>query len=149
MINKEEAQINNEVFKKRFNFQRPTDMLKLLYRTNEKEKNIELVNVINSGLKDLKKEIKNISQEEKETEEPDKIVEIVEKILEFNKQQQGTGLKILTPNQILSRLPNSLAQLKAGNNSDKLKNEIRQLFYSLYCSKNMTKQVYNNLMNYI
>ena len=89
-----------------------------------------------------------MSQEEKETEEPDKIVEIVEKILEFNKQQQGTGLKILTPNQILSRLPNSLAQLKAGNNSDKLKNEIRQLFYSLYCSKNMTKQVYNNLMNY-
>ena len=105
--------------------------------------------MINSGLKDLKKEIKNMSQEEKETEEPDKIVEIVEKILEFNKQQQGTGLKILTPNQILSRLPNSLAQLKAGNNSDKLKNEIRQLFYSLYCSKNMTKQVYNNLMNYI
>ena len=149
MINKQEVHINNEVFKKHFNFQRPTNMLKLLYRTNDKEKNIELVNVINSGLKDLKKEIKNMSQEEKETEEPDKIVEIVEKILEFNKQQQGTGLKILTPNQILSRLPNSLAQLKAGNNSDKLKNEIRQLFYSLYCSKNMTKQVYNNLMNYI
>ena len=49
---------------------------------------------------------------------------------------------------MLSRLPITLAQLKAGNNSDKLKNEIRQLFYSLYCSKNMTKQVYNNLMNY-
>ena len=49
---------------------------------------------------------------------------------------------------MLSRLPITLAQLKAGNNSDKLKNEIRQLLYSLYCSKNMTKQVYNNLMNY-
>ena len=49
---------------------------------------------------------------------------------------------------MLSRLPITLAQLKAGNNSDKLKNEIRKLLYSLYCSKNMTKQVYNNLMNY-
>ena len=47
------------------------------------------------------------------------------------KNQQGKGLKILTPNQMLSRLPISLAQLKAGNNSEKRKNEIRQLFYSL------------------
>ena len=58
-------------------------------------------------------------------------------------------MKILTPNQMLSRLPIALAQLKAGNNSDKLKNEIRQLLHSLYRSKNMTKQVYNNLINYI
>ena len=65
------------------------------------------------------------------------------------KNQSAQGLKILTPNQMLSRLPITLAQLKAGNNSDKLKNEIRQLLYSLYRSKNMTKQVYNNLMNYI
>ena len=50
---------------------------------------------------------------------------------------------------MLSRLPISLAQLKGENNSDKLKNEIRQLLYSLYCSKNMTKQVYNNLIKYI
>ena len=50
---------------------------------------------------------------------------------------------------MLNRLPIALAQLQAGNNSNKLKSEIRQLFYSLYCSKNMTKQVYNNLMNYI
>ena len=45
---------------------------------------------------------------------------------------------------MLSRLPISLAQLQAGNNSEKLKNEIRQPLYSLYCSKNMTKQVHNN-----
>ena len=50
---------------------------------------------------------------------------------------------------MFSRLPIALAQLQAGNNSDKLKNEIRQLLYSLYRSKNMTKQVYNNLINYI
>ena len=78
------------------------------------------------------------------------IVEIVEEILNFNKQkQEGQGIKILTPNQMLSRLPISLAQLKAGNNSEKLKNEIRQLLYSLYRSKNMTKQVYNNLIKFI
>ena len=62
------------------------------------------------------------------------------------RNEQGKGVKILTPNQMLSRLPISLAQLKAGNNSEKLKNEIRQLLYSLYCSKNMTIQVYNNLI---
>ena len=48
------------------------------------------------------------------------------------KNQTGKGLKILTPDQMLSRLPITLAQLKAGNNSQKLKNEIRQLLYSLY-----------------
>ena len=62
------------------------------------------------------------------------------------RNQQGEGVEILTPNQMLSRLPISLAQLKGGNNSGKLKNEIRQLLYSLYRSKNMTKQVYNNLI---
>ena len=71
-------------------------------------------------------------------------------ILKFNKQnQEGKSLKILTPSRMLSRLPITLAQLKAGNNSEKLKNEIRQLLYSLYRSKNMTKQVYNNLINYV
>ena len=50
---------------------------------------------------------------------------------------------------MLSRLSIALAQLEAGNNSNKLKNEIRQLLYSLYHSQNMTKQVYNNLINYI
>ena len=53
------------------------------------------------------------------------------------RNQLGQGLKILTPNQMLSRLPISLAQLKAGNNSEKLKNEIRQLFYYLYRSKKL------------
>ena len=60
------------------------------------------------------------------------IIDVVQKILEFiNKLQLGQGLKILTPNQMLRRLPVSLAQLKAGNNSEKIKNEIRQLLHSL------------------
>ena len=72
-----------------------------------------------------------------------------EKSAAERRNQQGRGLKILTSNQMLSRLPISLAQLKGGNNSGKLKNEIRQLLYSLYRSKNMTKQVYNNLIKHI
>ena len=88
-----------------------------------------------------------MSEEERKIEEPDKTVKIVKEILKFNKQkQEERGLKILTPRQMLSRLPIFLAQLKGGNNSEKLKNEIRQLLYSLYRSKNMSKQVYNNLI---
>ena len=91
-----------------------------------------------------------MGEEEKEIEKSNEIIDIVEKILEFNKQnQQGQGLKILTPNQMLSRLPITLAQLKAGNNSQKLINEIRQLLYSLYRSKKLTKTIYNHLINAI
>ena len=113
----------------------------LLNKTNDETKNNELVNMINSALKDLKEEIEKMTKKEKEIEDPELIVEIVEKILKINEEnQQGRGLKILTPNQMLSRLTITLAQLKAGNNSEKLKNEIRQLLYSLYRSKNMTQK---------
>ena len=64
-------------------------------------------------------------------------------------EKRGQGLKILTPNQMPSRLPISLAQLKAENNSEKLKSEIRQLLYSLYRSKKLTKTIYNNLISTI
>ena len=74
----------------------------------------------------------------KEIEKPNKIADILEKILEFNKQkQEGQGLKILTPNQMLSTSPISLAQLNAGNNSEKRKNKIRQLLNSFYRSKKL------------
>ena len=74
--------------------------------------------IVECGIKDLKKEIKKMSEDEKKkTEQPDKIVEIIEEIL-----KSGQGLKILTPNQMLSRLSITLAQLEAGNNSEKLKN---------------------------
>ena len=61
-------------------------------------------------------------------------------------ETKGTGLKILTPKQMLQRLPIVLAQVKAGNNSENLLNEIRQIIYSLYQLKEITKKVYNNLM---
>ena len=61
----------------------------------------------------------------------------------------GTGLEILTNKQMLNPLPILLAQIQAGNNSSKLKNEIRQILYSLYRSKVLTKTVYNNLIKAI
>ena len=70
-----------------------------------------------------------------------------EESAEQRRNQQGQGLKILTPQQMLNRLPISLAQLREGNNSQKLKNEIRQLLYSLYRSKKLNKIIYNSLMN--
>ena len=62
---------------------------------------------------------------------------------------EGERIKILTPNQMLKRLPTALAQVKAGNNSKSLLNEIRQIVYSLYRSKEITKKVYNNIINSI
>ena len=62
---------------------------------------------------------------------------------------KGKGLKILTPKQMLQRLPIALAQVKAGNNSESLLNEIKQIVYSLYQSKQITKKVYNNLIKFI
>ena len=90
-----------------------------------------------------------MSEQEKETENANEIVGIVEKILEFNRQQSEQGLKILTLDQRLNRLLISLAQLKAGNNSEKLKNEIRQLLYSLHRLKQLTKQIYKSLIDII
>ena len=75
-------------------------------------------------------------------------MKIVKEILDFNKQE-GLGFKILTPNQMLSIIPITLAKLNTGNNSDKIKNEIRQLLYSLYRSKNLSKNVYKSLVDIV
>ena len=64
-------------------------------------------------------------------------------------ETKGTGLKMLTPKQMLQRLPIALAQVKAGNNSESLLNEIWQIAYSLYQSKQITKKVYNNIIKSI
>ena len=125
-------------------------MFKDLYITNDKKKNNDSVIMIKSGLSDLKKEIGNMNEGEKEIEKPNEIIDIVEKIIDLNEQnQRGQGPKILTPDQMLSRLPTTLAQLKAANNSEKLKNEIRQLFYSFYRSKKLTTTIYNHLIKTI
>ena len=78
-------------------------------KNNPGRNNIQ-VNLINSGLRDLKEEIEDMSEQKKETKAPNEIVDIADIILEFNRQQQEQGLKILTPSQMLSRLPISLAR---------------------------------------
>ena len=97
----------------------------------------------------MKRDIKNVSKNRKfMIKENKKIINIVECILYFNQlDQSGLGLKILTPNQMLSRLLISLAQLNAGNNSEKRK--IRQLLYFLYRSKKCTNQLYKSLIDII
>ena len=90
-----------------------------------------------------------IKNEIPENENPNKKIDIVEKIHDFNNQQQGKGLKILTPRQILQRLPIALAQVKAGNTSENVLNEIRQIIYFSCRAKEIIKKVYVNIMNSI
>ena len=133
-----------------FNYSSPSNMLSRLSDARGKI-NEEQVYLINKTLTKLKTIVRNVPKDNPlKTEENEKIIDIVERILELNRENQlGLGLKILTPNQMLSGLSVSLAQLKAGNNSEKLKNEIRQLLYSLCRSKKVTKQLYKSLADII
>ena len=118
----------------------------------------------NKGELDLEKSKSDHSDEQKESntarqrfaeqpnEQPDTTVmpELEsEESAAQRKEQKAKGLKILTPNQMLSRLPISSAQLKARDNSEKLKIEIREQLYSLYRSRKLTKQIYKSLINII
>ena len=123
-----------------FKYQDPDSMLEDMYSTRKIERNNIQVALIRSALTNFTDKINSMSENEIRLEQPNKIVNIVEKILEFNRQQSGQGLKTLTLNQILNRLPIFLAQLKAGKNSEKLKNRIRQLLHSLYRSKKLTNR---------
>ena len=90
----------------------------------EGERNEDQVYAIKKVFNKMKKKIERVPENKKlRLKETKKIIDIVDNILYFNESRQG--LKTLTPNQMLSRLPISVAQLKAGNNSEKLKNEIR------------------------
>ena len=139
------------MFKEYFtNHQSPSDMYKILRKT-EDARNENPVYLIKLVLNKMKKVIENVPGNKTfKIEENEKIINIVERILYFNQQNQaGQELKTLTPKQMFSRLPISLGQLKAGNNSEKLKNEIRQLLYSLYRSKKLTKQFCKSLVDII
>ena len=127
-------------------------MVKRLFEIKDANKNSKLVEKIKNKWSNLKNKIEEMSKEEIKNEKPNEISGIINEILNLNGQvqkQRGLGLKNLTPDQMLSRLPIILAQLNAGNNSEKLKNEIRQLLYSLYRSKKLTKQIYKSLIDTI
>ena len=90
--------------------------------------------------------VNTITKEVLRNENRDKIINIVEKIFNFNKQQKGKGFKILTLKQMLERLPIAFAQVKAGNTSENLLMEIFQIIYYLYQAKEITKNVYDNIL---
>ena len=121
-ITEEEKNINNELFRKYFTFTKPRLMLRILKNQNNKEKNNDFVYVIKSGLPNLKNDIKKMSDDERKIKQPDRVVDIVEEILEFNEQNpEGQRLKILTLDEMVSRLSISLAQLKVRNSSERIK----------------------------
>ena len=110
-----------------------------------------MVNVYDQVKKIFIKPLVPIAETDDEEDEQPEIIGIPELQSEESaaqrREHEGKELKILTPQQMLSRLPISLAQLKAGNNSGKLKNEIRKLLYSWYRSKKLSKTIYNSFMN--
>ena len=135
-IENESKRINYDLLKDYFNLVVPSALVKQLYAT----KNDNLVEEIKSRRSNLKEE--KMSHNEKEIKQPDTILKIIKEILNFNKEiqkQRCLGLKILRPDQILSRLPITLAQLNTGNNSGKRKNEIRSLLYLCTDKKNLQK----------
>ena len=126
-IKRKKLDINNELFKAYFTgYQSPSDMYKKLSKTKDAVNEFRGYS-IKKVLSNLKRIIEHTSKDDAaKIEEEEKIIDIVERVLELtNKTQSGQGIKILTPSQMLSRLRISLAQLNAGNNSEKLKNEIR------------------------
>ena len=150
-IKRKEQNINNELFKKYFtDYQNPSNMYKKLSETKGAVNEVR-VDSIKKVLSTLQRIIDYVPKDNaSKSEENEKIIDIVERILDFYKKiQSRQGVKILTPSQMLSRLPISLAQLNAGNNSEELKNKIRQLLYSLYRSKKLTKQLYKSLVDII
>ena len=128
------------------------NLLNILFMANEVfTGESESAEVNKEGIIEVFKEKSN-KEKQQSDEEPDTTdmsdLESEESAAE-RRIKKGQGLKILTTNQMLSRLPITLAQLKAGNNSEKLKNEIRQLLHSLYRSKKLTKQLYKSLIDII
>ena len=127
--------IKNKVFREYFGYQSPSFPAFLAIfscpsiNTNS-DKNKQIVNQIIESINYLKNDSAN--EEIAEHEYLKKIIDIVERIINFNKEQKVTGLKILTTKQMFQRLPIALAKVKAGNNSESLLNEIRQITYSLY-----------------
>ena len=125
-----------------FKYQNPSFLVKDSISA-EQNKNEKTVNNVNNGLIDLRNDFKR--KEITENENPKKVVDIVEKIIDFNKQQKGKRIKILTPKQVLQRLPIALAQVKAGNTSNNLINETRQIICSLYKKKKKLLKKYRTI----
>ena len=144
MIKNVEENINSEIFKKYFRYQNPSILEKDLFIANQ-VKNDQIGNQAIYSTNELRNAV--IRKENSENEIPIKINDTNEKILEFNNKQKDKGLKMLSPKQMFQRLLIALAEVKAGNTSENSLNGIRKIVYSLYQSKEITKKVYNNILN--
>ena len=137
-ISNVDNKLDSELIRKYFNKGSLLELSKFLRYSQNKAIDAAKQGLIEVNLSDLKNNIKNMSDDEVKNKNLDIIAYFVEKILNTIKtinnqeEQQEKGLKIMTPKQLITRLPILLAQLKAGNNSEKLKNKIRQILYSLY-----------------
>ena len=137
--------MNRHEFKEKYN-DIAEDLKKILNKQSVTTNEVNMINIL-SLLQEIIKPNDKKTDEQPDTANMPELEN--EESAKQRRNQQGKGLEILTPNQMLSRLPISLVQLKAGNNSEKLKNEIRQLLYSLYRSKKLTKEIYKSLINII
>ena len=144
-----------------FIYEKPDEMLQTLHRLETVDSYNPATSFIEDNFTDIGDELKAMS-EGNEKNKGTKILNIVNKILNFalkERKQAGHGLNILTPNQMLSKLPISLAQLKAGNHSGKLK-KMKLDNYCILCTinqnnqnkkliKKLTKTIYSHLINAI
>ena len=145
--------------KNKFNTEKITKSLKKLRnkfinpsKFKEEYKNF-LDNIVKFEYYKSKKEPGSVSPNQKKmiryARDLKDIVDLYNLKSDSDTSKKGEGLKILNNKQMLNRLPILLAQIEAGNNSINLKNEVRQILYSLYRSKLLTKTVYNNLIRSI
>ena len=127
------------LFNKYFSFKKPDEISQDLFYSKSKSDNRDKLVLIHKNFDYITGKATQMPSDTNKRKLV-KILDIIKYILDFNeKNQQGQGVNILTPNEMLSRLLITLAQLKAEKNSEKPKNEIRQLLYSLCISKTLTK----------
>ena len=127
------------LFNKYFSFEKPDEISQDLFYSKSKSDNRDKLVLIHKNFDYITGKATQMPSDTNKRKLV-KILDIIKYILDFNeKNQQGQGLNISTPNEMLSRLLITLAQLKAEKNSEKPKNEIRQLLYSLCISKTLTK----------
>ena len=139
-IEEKSKEMNNDLFTKYFNFSTPIDLANQLYETKNKNKNSEFLKEIKNRWSNLKDEVEKMSKEKIENKKPNEILETVNEIIDFNKEIQKQRSSILTPDQMLSKLSITLAQLNAGNNSEKLKNELQTII--IFCTDQKTYKKY-------
>ena len=126
-----------KAIKQQYNFHKYLNLIRIGNKNDNQKRTLANINVFYNARDNAIQFIQDYGR---------MILEARERALE---EQFGKGLKILTPNQMLKRLSIALAQIKAGNNSESLLNEIRQIVYSLYRSKEITKKVCNNIIKSI